>query len=130
MRLRPTIRSCASPFILVLALATLLLQLYTYVKRPRPTEAEAAHLMSVLKRFSEDRYRAGPTPRTSIAIEELITSGYLNAKEVRPVRGVDVTFSSPDLDHNPKQILIKLNLRGSGQVWLLGDGTIRRFLPP
>jgi hypothetical protein len=86
--------------------------------------------MSVLQRFSNDQQRTGATFRSSVAIEELIGAGYLTAKEVRPIQGADITFSSPGLDYNPKRIIISVNLRGGGKVWLLSDGTIRRIVPP
>ena len=116
--------------IILLMLVVMTLQTYMYAHRPRPTREEAVHLMSVLQRFSEEQQRKGVTPRSSIAIEELIGAGYLTEKEVRPIHGADVWFSSADLKRDTKQILIKVNLQGGGQVWLLSDGTIRQFLAP
>ena len=59
-----------------------------------------------------------------------VGSAFSHVPGLRPIQGADATFSSPGLDHNPKQILISVNLRGRGRVWLLGDGTITQILPP
>jgi hypothetical protein len=111
-------------------LVIIIQHVYTYMSRPRPTQKEAIHLISVLQRFSNDQQRTEATFRRSVAIEELIGAGYLTAKEVEPIQGADVVFSSPGLDYNPKRIIISVNLRSGGKVWLLADGSIRRISPP
>ncbi len=141
------IRSFRPPRLLILLLVLAGLILLVYMQRPRPSFAEAARFITVLQRFSQDQLQRGNIPE-SIQIDELISAGYITAKDAQPFVGADIScdgyiaakglrlLEGADSSlppgawkANPRTILISLRLRDGRMVRLLGDGSIQQLSP-
>jgi len=101
--------------------------LLVYARRPRPSFAEAARFISVLHRFSQDQVQRGQEPPASVQVDELISAGYITAKDARHFAGADISFSAGASDSNPRKVLISLKLRDGRWVMLLGDGSVQQL---
>ena len=141
------IHSFRFPRLLILLLVLAGLILLVYMQRPRPSFAEAARFITVLQRFSQDQLQRGNFPE-SVQIDELISAGYITAKDAQPFVGADISCAGyiiakgPRLlkgadsslppgpwKANPRTVLISLTLRDGRRVMLLGDGSIHQLSP-
>jgi hypothetical protein len=84
-------------------------------------------LVSVAQGYSRDHIsRRQPIP-PSLTLHDLVSGGYLPAKDVRAFDGLDVAFYPTAGGNNPQAVLGRLRMADGTQMVALADGSIQQL---
>ena len=111
----------------VIAVATAVcLALIAYWQRPLPALQDGSKFISAVRAFTQEKLKNGQPMPDTLALWELVNSGFLAAEDARAFEGMEVTFYlTADLTR-PKETVIRVRLPDGSQMVMLADGTVQQ----
>ena len=109
-----------------IAVATLVcVALTNYWQRKQPVFKDAPKLISAMQAFSKNLTARGQPLPASVSLRELVSAGYIAARDVAAFDGMDVTISMKVDDAQPQEILIRVRLPDGSVTALMADGSVQ-----
>ena len=101
----------------------------SYWQRQQPVFKDAPKLISAMQAFSQDLRKRGQALPPTVSLRELVSGGYLSAKEVGAFEGVEVTIWPTAADSYPQEMLMCARFPDGSVNALLGDGSVQQLSP-
>jgi hypothetical protein len=105
--------------------AVVCVALTNYWQRKQPVFKDASKLITAMRAFSEDLKTRGQPLPPSVSLRELVSGGYILARDVRAFDGMDVTISLTADETHPQDVLIRVRLSDGSVIALLTDGSVQ-----
>ena len=119
-------RRVTAVIISVIAVAIVVcVALTTYWQWNPPVFKDASKLISAMRRFSQNLTARGQPLPVSVSLRELVSGGYIAARDVRAFDGMEVTISLTADETHPQEILIRVRLSDGSVIALMADGSVQ-----
>jgi Flp pilus assembly protein CpaB len=84
-------------------------------------------LVSAVQSYSRGHISRGQPIPSSVTLRDLVSGGYIPAKDVRSFDGLDVAFYPTVSDSNPQAVLVRVRMADGSQIVALADGSIQQL---
>ena len=78
---------------------------------------------TAVQSFTRDRKATNGVVPASVLLQELVSGGYLSARDIRDLQGRDVSVSLTTDETNPSEIWIRVHLASGRDVAVMQDGS-------
>jgi prepilin-type processing-associated H-X9-DG protein len=100
-----------------------------YWERHQPIFKDADKLMAAMAAYSRDLTNKGQAVPATVALNELVSRGYISSNSVRAFEGMEVTIWLNVDDAYPPAALIAVLLPNGMANVALADGSVQGFAP-
>jgi Flp pilus assembly protein CpaB len=84
-------------------------------------------LVSAAQSYSRDHISRGQSIPPTVTLQDLVSGGYLQAKDVRAFDGLDVAFYPTAGGNNPQAVLVRLRMADGTRMVALADGSVQQL---
>ena len=87
---------------------------------------DAPKLIAAVQAFSHEKAARGQLLPATVSLRELVSGGYIAAKEVQAFDGMEVTISLATDKTRAAEVLIRVRLPDGSEIAQLTDGSIQQ----
>jgi hypothetical protein len=101
--------------------------LMTYWQQQEPVFKHAPKLLSAMRAFAHDLTAKGQPLPATVSLRQLVSGGYIAARDDVAFKGMEVTISLHADEADPQAVLMRARLADGSVVALIADGSVQSF---